>query len=96
MAHHVGLGEQVPCPEAGLKFLDDSLTGIAVSTACPPLGWVFLGILSGAFSFSRVLLQHPLQVEGFLEGLELDNGSGWRTLHLPEPVMNLKQGGKAQ
>lgn len=90
----VGPGEQVLCPEAGLNSLDEPLTGVAVYTAYPPLGWVFLGPCGSLFS--KVLLQHPLQrqVKGFLEGLELDSVLCWRTLHPPEPVINLKQSGK--
>lgn len=89
-----GPGGQALCPEAGLNSLDEPLTGISVYTICPPLGWVFL--CPNDSLFYRVLLQHPLQrqVKGFLEGMELDNILCWRTLHPPEPVMNLKQSGK--
>lgn len=89
-----GPGEQVFCPEARLNSLDEPWTGIAVYTACPPLGWVFLGPCGSLFS--KVLLQHSLQrqVKGFLEGMELDNVLCWRALHPPEPVTNLKESGK--
>lgn len=87
-----GPGEQDLCPEPGLNSLDEPLT--AVYTACPPFGWAFLGPCGSLFS--RVLLQHSLQrqVKSFLEGMELDNVLCWRTLHLSEPVTNLKQSGK--
>lgn len=98
LARCAGSGEQVPCPEAELKFLSYPLSGIAVSTACPPLGWAVLGTLPCGSSFSSILLQHPLerQAKGFSAEMELDNGSGWRTLCLPEHVMNLKHGRETQ